>query len=136
MPSNSTLLNRKVEFDGTLAACHDLGITLIAYSPLAQGALTGKYTPEKPLPGLRNRRYPRTTLEQIQPLIRRMREIGRAHDGKTPAQVAQNWLICKRTVPIPGAKNARQAQENVGALGWSLSEDEVAALDETSAGLG
>ncbi|MBN1148633.1 MAG: aldo/keto reductase [Anaerolineales bacterium] len=129
------LLNRKLEFDGTLATCRELGITLIAYSPLAQGALTGKYTPQKPLPGLRGRRVTRAALENIQPLIRQMREIGRAHDGKTPAQVALNWLICKGAVPIPGAKNARQAQENASALGWSLSEGEVAVLDEISAGL-
>jgi pyridoxine 4-dehydrogenase len=46
--------------------------------------------------------------------------------------VALNWLICKGVVPIPGAKNERQARENAGALGWRLDEDEVAALDRTS----
>jgi len=129
------LLNRKVEFNGLLGACDQLGITLIAYSPLGQGVLTGKYTPEIPLPGLRGRRYPRSLLQNVQPLLRRMREIGRNHDSKTPAQVALNWLICKGAVPIPGAKNARQAQENADALGWRLTEQEVAALDEASADL-
>jgi aryl-alcohol dehydrogenase-like predicted oxidoreductase len=127
------LLNRKVELNGLLDACQQLGITLIAYSPLAQGVLTGKYTPENPLPGLRGRRYPRSLLEKAQPLLKQMREIGRNHDGKTPAQVALNWLMCKGTLPIPGAKNARQAQENVAALGWRLAEGEVAKLDEASA---
>jgi len=46
--------------------------------------------------------------------------------------VALNWLICKGAVPIPGAKNARQAQENAGALGWRLTDEEVAALDKAS----
>jgi aryl-alcohol dehydrogenase-like predicted oxidoreductase len=127
------LLNRRVEFNGLLSACGKLGITLIAYSPLAQGVLTGKYTPEKPLPGIRGRKYSHTLLEKIQPLIRRMHEIGREHDGKTPAQVALNWLICKGAVPIPGAKNARQAEENAAALGWRLTDKEVAELDEASA---
>ena len=127
------LLNRKVELNGLLSACAYLGITLIAYSPLAQGVLTGKYTPENPLPGMRRRKYSTSFLERVQPLLRRMREIGREHDGKTPAQVALNWLICKGTVPIPGAKNARQAQDNAAALGWRLTEGEVNELDEASA---
>ena len=127
------LLNRKVELNGLLSACANLGITLIAYSPLAQGVLTGKYTPDKPLPGMRRRKYSTSFLERVQPLLRRMREIGREHDGKTPAQVALNWLICKGTVPIPGAKNARQAQDTAAALGWRLTAGEVTELDEASA---
>jgi aryl-alcohol dehydrogenase-like predicted oxidoreductase len=62
-----------------------------------------------------------------------MKEIGQAHAGKTPSQVALNWVMCKGAVPIPGAKNLRQAQENFGALGWKLSEAEVAALEKASA---
>ncbi len=58
-----------------------------------------------------------------------MRAIGAAHGGKTPAQVALNWVIAKGALPIPGAKNARQADENAGAIGWALTGEEVAALD-------
>jgi diketogulonate reductase-like aldo/keto reductase len=58
--------------------------------------------------------------------------VGRAHGGKTPAQVSLNWLICKGTVPIPGAKDARQAGDDAGALGWRLTADEVARLDRLS----
>jgi aryl-alcohol dehydrogenase-like predicted oxidoreductase len=46
--------------------------------------------------------------------------------------VALNWVICKGALPIPGAKNATQAEQNAGALNWRLSEEEVAALDEAS----
>lgn len=127
-----SLLNRKVETNGLLHACQELGITLIAYSPLAKGLLTGKYSPDNPPPGIRRRYYNHTLLEKIQPLIHQMRQIGRNHDGKTPAQVALNWLICKNTVPIPGAKNSHQAVENAGALGWRLDEREISALDELS----
>jgi aryl-alcohol dehydrogenase-like predicted oxidoreductase len=129
------LLKRKVELNGLLKTCQDLGVTLIAYSPLAQGSLTGKYTPDNPLSGVRGRRYSRAYLERIQPLLRQMQEIGEAHGGKTPAQVAINWCICKGTVPIPGAKTAKQASENGGSFGWRLDEDEVAALDKTSLAL-
>lgn len=129
------LLNRKIEFNGLLKACQELGITIIAYSPIAKGILTGKYTPENPPPGVRSRLYNREMLQAIQPLLKTMRQLGEAHGGKTLSQVALNWLICKDTVPIPGAKNARQAQENAGALGWRLDEAEVAILDEISAPL-
>ena len=127
-----SLLHREPERNGVLNACKELGITLIAYSPLEMGLLTGKYTPENPPGGVRSRRYSREYLARIRPLIGLMREIGQAHSGKTPAQVALNWVICKGAVPIPGAKNARQAASNAGALGWQLTDDEIAALDQAS----
>ena len=127
-----SLINRKVEKNGLLAACHELNITLIAYSPLRRGLLTGKYTPENPPSGVRGWLYNRRYLESLQPLIRIMQEIGEIYGGKSPAQVALNWVICKGAVPIPGAKNARQAQDNAGALGWRLSEEDVARLDAAS----
>ncbi len=126
-----SLLNRQVEKNGLLKRCQEMDVRLIAYSPLAMGLLTGKYTPQNPPPGLRGRKYGRR-LAAIQPLIDLLRQIGQAHGGKTPAQVALNWTICKGALPIPGAKNARQAEMNAGALGWRLTEDEVAALDEAS----
>jgi aryl-alcohol dehydrogenase-like predicted oxidoreductase len=131
-----SLLNRRPERQGVWQACQEQGIMLIAYSPLGKGMLTGKYTPENPPPGTRSRQYNRNYLNRIQPLIRLMREIGQAHDSKSPAQVALNWCICKGTLPIPGAKNSRQAQENAGALGWRLSSDEMDALDRASQDLG
>jgi len=127
-----SLLHRAPERNGVLNACRELGITLIAYSPLEMGLLTGKYTPENPPGGMRSHRYSRAYLTRIRPLIGLMREIGQAHGGKTPAQIALNWAICKGTVPIPGAKNARQAQSNAGALGWRLDDKEIAALDTAS----
>lgn len=128
-----SLLHREPERNGQLQTARDLGVTIIAYSPLAKGLLTGKYTPESPPPGARGRIYSRELLQRIQPLIALLRDIGAAHGGKSPAQVALNWTICKGTLPIPGAKNVRQLESNLGALGWRLTEDEVAALDEASA---
>ncbi len=123
-----SLINRKIEKTGLLDYCQQNNITIIAYSPLGMGMLTGKYTPVNPPSGVRGRRYNPEFLGEIQSLIELMRGIGQAHGGKTPAQVAINWAICKGTVPIPGAKNIRQAAENVGAIGWRLTVEEVAAL--------
>ncbi len=130
-----SLLVRKAERNGLFDLCRELGATLIAYSPLGMGLLSGKYTPDNPPPGVRGRRYSRDLLAKIQPLIALLREIGAAHGGKTPAQVALNWVIAKGALPIPGAKNARQAEENAGAIGWLLDRDEVAALDAASQNL-
>ena len=127
-----SLLDRKPETSGLVKVCRDLDVTIIAYSPIAKGMLTGKYTPDNIPPGLRRRTYNRNYLIKIQPLIDLLREIGQAHGDKTPAQVSLNWLMCKGAVPIPGAKNLRQAQENFGALGWRLTDEEVARLDEMS----
>lgn len=126
-----SLLNRAIEKDGVLARCKELGIRLIAYSPIEKGLLTGKYSTENPPPGVRGQRYG-SLLPKIGPLLKLMTEIGQEHGGKSKAQVALNWCIRKGTLPIPGAKNAEQAEENAGALGWKLTRDEVAKLDETS----
>jgi aryl-alcohol dehydrogenase-like predicted oxidoreductase len=125
------LLNRTVEKDGLLARCQELGVRLIAYSPLAMGLLTGKYSPENPPPGWRGGKYA-GVLKEIQPLIKLMLEIGQDHNSKTAAQVALNWCIYKGTLPIPGAKNVRQAETNAGAAGWRLTVEQVKALDEAS----
>lgn len=124
------LLKRDVERSGLLALCHELKVTLIAYRPVAGGLLAGKYTLENPPTGLRSRFYSRQPVARILPAISLLRQVGEAHSGKTPSQVAINWLICKGTLPIPGASKVHSMQENSGALGWRLSEDEVALLEE------
>ena len=126
-----SLFERRIEKNGLLDYCLSNEITIIAYSPLAKGMATGKYSPDNPPPGPRKRLYPPEKLAQYQPLIKLLQDIGAEH-GKTPAQVALNWTICKGTVPIPGAKNAKQAAENLGAMGWRLTPEEVLALDEAS----
>nr|XP_010906824.1 uncharacterized oxidoreductase At1g06690, chloroplastic [Elaeis guineensis] len=125
---NYSLIYRNPEENGVKAACDELGITLIAYSPIAQGILTGKYTPEKPPTGPRGQIYTPEVLKELQPLLTRIKEIGQSY-GKSPTQVALNWLTCQENVvPIPGAKNAEQAKEFVGALGWRLTDQEVEEL--------
>lgn len=123
-----SLLSREVEKNGTLARCKELGIRLIAYSPLEKGLLTGKYTSETPPPGVRASQYAEL-LKKLPPVIRLLQEIGQNHAGKTASQVALNWLICKGALPIPGAKTPQQAESNAGGAGWQMTEEEVAKLD-------
>ncbi|MEG4093346.1 aldo/keto reductase, partial [Microcoleus sp. Pol12B4] len=126
-----SLLSRQVEKQGIVSAARELGVTILAYSPLAQGLLTGKYTAQEPPTGTRkmDSRFSKSGLEKIELVMSTLRKMGRKRD-RTPAQVALNWLICQNgVIPIPGAKTAKQAQENAGALGWNLSEDEVNQLE-------
>jgi aryl-alcohol dehydrogenase-like predicted oxidoreductase len=128
-----SLLDRGPERSGLLEACRELNVTLIAYSPLAQGFLTGKYTRLHPMRGLRSARLGGPSYAQLDRLVGLLREIGSGHEGRTPAQVALNWVLCKGAVPIPGAKTAQQAEENAGAVGWRLTPEEVSALDSATA---
>lgn len=125
---NYSLIYRFPEENGVKATCDELGITLIAYSPIAQGALTGKYTPENPPTGPRGQIYTRDFLTKLQPLLNRIREIGQSYN-KTNTQVVLNWLVSQDNVlPIPGAKNAEQAKEFAGSLGWRLTDEEITEL--------
>lgn len=125
------LLNRSAETNGLLSLCKQESIRLIAYSPLAQGLLTGKYSPENPPSGIRGTRF-HSQLQTISPLIMALRKLGDLHGGKTPAAVALNWTVCKGTLPIPGAKTLLHLVQNASALGWKLNEEEMAHLDEVS----
>ncbi|NET09905.1 MAG: aldo/keto reductase [Merismopedia sp. SIO2A8] len=105
------------------AMCDQLGIKMIAYSPLGLGVLTGKYSVDGPLPkGVRGLLF-RQLLPGIQPLLGCLNAIAQQRQT-TMAQVALNWCISQGTIPIPGAKNVAQAQDNLGALGWSLTDGE------------
>jgi aryl-alcohol dehydrogenase-like predicted oxidoreductase len=129
-----SLLHRQPEVNGILDACRELGITLIAYSPLAGGALTGKYSATQRAGGLRRflPNFSRKAMEAVQPVIALLRQIGEGY-SKTPSQVALRWLIENPIVlPIPGAKNGKQATENAGALSFSLTPEEVEALSQAT----
>ncbi len=123
-----SLLRTMPESNGLLRACKELGVAVLAYSPLGQGRLTGKYTAGNPPPG--RRQFSAFPMAQVDPIVAELRRIGAGHGGRTPAQVALNWVMCKGAIPIPGAKTKEQAEQNAGALGWRLSDDEVRALDK------
>ncbi|MFC2064740.1 aldo/keto reductase [Chloroflexota bacterium] len=124
------LLNRQIENNGLLDFCNEKKIRVIAYSPLAQGLLSGKYSIDSPPPGIRSSRYS-NQLKILNPLISVMKEIS-ISQGKSISQVALNWLICKKTLPIPGAKNLDQLISNNNSAGWRLSTSAMSILDKAS----
>jgi len=111
-----SLLRCLPQTNGLLRACKELGVTILAWAPLASGRLTSKPSTEL------------LTEAETVAALSVVRTIATSRQ-KTPAQVALNWCICKGTVPIPGARTVEQARENAGALGWRLTEEEVASLD-------
>jgi aryl-alcohol dehydrogenase-like predicted oxidoreductase len=139
------LLDRRVESNGVLAAAQGLGVTLIAYSPLAQGVLTGRYHADpalvRALPwGRRSRLSPSSRfltpdgLRRSAPLIAELRAVGEAH-GASVAQVALAWLVTRygdTVVAIPGASRPEQAAATAAAMDVSLTEAEIAGIDTIS----
>lgn len=133
-----SLLSRGAETSGVMATARELGVTILAYSPLAQGLLTGKYTPEANLKPAGARwldpRFSPAGLTKLMPVIQALQAIAEKRE-RTPAQVALNWLVAQgNVVPIPGAKNARQATQNAGALGWQLTPEEQEQLSQLTQG--
>jgi aryl-alcohol dehydrogenase-like predicted oxidoreductase len=132
-----SLLHRNIETDGVLDVAKELGITIVAWSPLARGILSGRFhkDPErlKNTPFAR-RMMMRRELERTQPLIAVLEDISVNYDA-TPAQVALNWLIHfqgDRIVAIPGASKVEQAEQSAAAMNFVLSEEHIHRLDEAS----
>lgn len=135
-----SLLARRADSNGVVETAKRLGMTIIAYSPLGQGILTGRHHddpalirsrpgPRKRMPAFRGKGLGRT-----RPLVDALREIGESH-GATPAQVALNWLMLYHgdtVVVIPGASRPAQMEENLGAMTFRLEEDELSRLDVLS----
>jgi aryl-alcohol dehydrogenase-like predicted oxidoreductase len=127
-----SLLNREIENE-ILPFCREQKVAVLAYSPMAKGILTGKYAKEAHFddddvrshdPNFAGDRF-RRNLE----IVGKIRAVG-AHVGKTPAQVAVNWVISQPglTCAICGAKTVEQVVENADAAGWSLSQEQIDGL--------
>jgi len=113
------------------------GMTILPWSPLAKGALTGKYTPEN-FPEFQDVRssdpvFYLDNFKKVWRLAKELKYTGEKYD-KTPAQVALNWLIMYSPliVPIPGAKKPEHVIDNAGAVDWRLSYDDWRRIDEIS----
>jgi aryl-alcohol dehydrogenase-like predicted oxidoreductase len=129
-----SLITRQVETQGIIRTAQELGVVILAYSPLAQGLLTGKYTATNSPEGARkgDARFSAAGLTKLAPVTDLLQQYAQQYQ-RTPGQVALNWLIAQPgVIPIPGAKTAQQAQENAGAIGWSLSPAETTALEQAS----
>lgn len=136
------LLYRKIESNGILETAQELGITIIAFSPLAQGILSGKYhrNPELLNDITRLRKYiggfKRTEFEKSKAVIDLLQKLSSKYQT-TPAQIALNWLIQiagDSVVVIPGAVTVQQAQENAGAMNFTLLKEDMDAIDEATRG--
>ncbi len=131
------LVGRNKEKEGVLDAARELGVTIIAYSPLAQGLLTGKFhkNPDsiKKLPSFRRITTGRM-IEKSRPLIRTLEDIAASYNC-TASEVALSWVINHMgdtIVAIPGASKTEHVLLNVGAMNLKLAPDEMVKLDELS----
>jgi aryl-alcohol dehydrogenase-like predicted oxidoreductase len=134
------LLNRKIETNGVLETAKELGVTIIAYSPLAQGLLTGKFHDKlediqsRPGPRKYSRSFQEQGLKHSAPLIDALKTVAEHYDA-TPAQVALNWLMVSQAetvVVIPGASKVQHAEENIASTQFVLTEADIHMLDEVS----
>jgi aryl-alcohol dehydrogenase-like predicted oxidoreductase len=132
-----SLLHRDIETNGILDTAKELGVTIIAYTPLERGLLSGKYHKDPSLLESKKflqRRMMARQVEKSRPVIAVLEEIAKAH-AVTPAQVALNWLVNfhgETVVTIPGATKVYQAADAAGAMHFTLTADELAQLDEIS----
>ena len=118
-----------------LATCRELEITLVAYSPLGRGFLSGRILASAEIPeDDRKRQHPRFQGENFdhnRRLVGRIEAIAR-EKGVTPSQLVLAWLLAQGNdvVPIPGTKRVAYLEENLGALGVRLSADDRGRIDE------
>jgi aryl-alcohol dehydrogenase-like predicted oxidoreductase len=134
------LLNRKIESNGVMEMAKKLGISIIAYSPLAQGLVTGKFHDNPELLkniGFRKYRaeFKRNGLEKSRPVVMLVKELAHKYNV-TPSQIALNWLLNfhgNTVVAIPGATKENHVKENTGAMSFRLSDEDMTRLDRESA---
>lgn len=125
---------RTIEENGVLAACEELGIGLVPYSPLGRGYLTGKVDERTTYASTdirsRNPRFTQEAIKANRVVIDLLESIG-AERGATPAQIALAWLLAQKPwiVPIPGSRKLERLDENLGALDVRLAPDDLRALD-------
>jgi len=130
-----SMLDRGIEHSGILDYCRQNNIAMLAYSPLANGLLTGRITPDRRFGegDLRrmNPRFGRKNLERINAMLAQFQPIAERH-GATIAQLVIAWTIAQPgiTVVLCGARNAQQAQENAAAGEIVLSADDIDVMNK------
>ncbi len=133
-----SLWTRGPETNGILQACEELGIGLVAYSPLGKGFLTGAMGKDSKIAENDFRKIlPRFTpeaMEKNQALIDLIRRVGDEKKA-TPAQIALAWLLARKSwiVPIPGTTKLHRLEENLGAADIQLTATELAELEDAAA---
>jgi aryl-alcohol dehydrogenase-like predicted oxidoreductase len=131
--SEYSLWSRDIEAE-VIPALRELGIGLVAYSPIGRGFLAGRFTDPSELDAgdfrRNNPRFVGDALEQNQRLAAKVREIAQ-EKGIAPGQLALAWVLSRGSavVPIPGTKRVAYLEENWGATEVQLSDDELARID-------
>jgi aryl-alcohol dehydrogenase-like predicted oxidoreductase len=135
LQSEYSLFTRDVE-DEILPTVRELGIGFVPYSPLGRGFLTGRWRSIEDMPenDTRSARFPRFARENFEKnleLADRVREVA-DEKGITPGQLALAWLLAQGDdiVPIPGTKRRKYLEENAGAVGVTLTADDLASIEE------
>lgn len=137
LQSEYSLWSREPEDGGHLAACRELGVSFVAYSPLGRGFLSGALRSLDDLaPDDFRRLTPRFSAEnfaQNLAVVERLEAFARAR-GCTPAQLALAWVLSRADdlIPIPGTTRPARLDENVAALDITLSAEELAAIEEVA----
>lgn len=133
---NYNLLNRQIEKNGVLETARELGISLIAWAPLASGVLTGKYHKNPDIlariPAVRRKKVEKQ-IELSQPVIEVLDEIASKYETE-PAQVALSWVINQGQdiVAVTGVSRVGHVLEGIGAMKLQLSEKDITRLDQVS----
>jgi aryl-alcohol dehydrogenase-like predicted oxidoreductase len=133
-----SLWTRGPETNGILEACEELGIGLVAYSPLGKGFLTGAMSKDTKINENDFRKIlPRFTpeaMEKNQALIDLLKRIAEAKKA-TPAQIALAWLLARKPwiVPIPGTTKRHRLEENLAAADVALTQDDLAQIERAAA---
>ncbi len=129
-----SLFERNVEKDGIKKTMDELGISLVAYSPLGRGFLSGKFKKPEDFPENDFRRImiPKFEGEQFYKNFEILREIEKMAMEKdiTTTQLSLAWLIAKGVVPIPGTKRIEYIEQNIAATMYSLSQDDIEKLEK------
>ena len=135
-----SLWTRSPETNGIFEACEELGIGLVAYSPLGRGFLTGAMSKDTALSdGDFRKNLPRFTpeaMEKNQALVDLLKRIATGK-GATPAQIALAWILAAKPwiVPIPGTTKLHRLEENLGAADIALTSDDLANIERAAAGI-
>jgi pyridoxine 4-dehydrogenase len=120
--------------NGVLQAAKDLGITIIAYSPLGRGILAGKFQTVDDIPKIFREHFPRYSEENFLHNLEFLRKLeGMANKkGITPAQLAVKWVLMAddHVIPIPGATSVGRVIENMGAVNVQLTKEELDELNQ------
>ncbi|MGF7043021.1 aldo/keto reductase [Mucilaginibacter lappiensis] len=131
--SEYSLFERQIEELGIVDTLNELGIGLVAYSPLGRGFITGEIKSLDDMPADDNRRYyPRFQGEQFQKNLELLNEIEKIAKEKeiTPSQLALAWVIAKGHLPIPGTKRVKYVEQNIAATDIELSAKDMSRLEE------